>query len=328
MITSRYFRAICRIVAVASLATATAYGVGGYVDGVVATVGREAILHSDVMQEMMPMLQAVKTETLTAEEQESRFNELFEQALEQVIEYHILYREALAFEVEIPDEDVEKRIAKIRKQYDSSEDFQKALEESGHTVANFRERMYRQMMALSVSRSKRFAFEKEAVVSESDIAQYYKEHSDQFHFPARYRVRRIFVQAGSEPEARQAAKETVEALREELVGGGDFAEAAKEHSDGPEADQGGLIGWVLPGDLVEPLNSAIATMTVAEISDVLETEYGLHLLSLEETEGEGSLSLQEARNEIEPLLRQQRGEERYRQWMNSLRRRNNVRVML
>ena len=322
------FMALSKMLFFACLTATAAFAAGGFVDGVVATVGRDPILHSDVMQELMPMLQSLNAEVLTPEEKELRFKELFAQALEQVIEYHILHREAVTLGVEIPDDDVEKRMAEIRKQYDSGEAFQKALEESGHTISDFRERLRRQIMAISVSRSKRMQFENEAVISESDIAQYYQDHLNDFHYPARYSVRRIFIQVGSDPVERKAAIEKLEALRGKLIAGEDFAEAAKSCSNGPEAAEGGTLGWVLPGDMVEPLDSALASLSVGEISAVLETEYGLHLLKLEQSESEGSLSLQEARNEIEPLLRKQRGEERYRQWMNSLRRRNNVRVML
>ncbi len=299
-----------------------------FVDGVVATVGREPILHSDVMHEIMPMLHELGGHAGTQEERARRVEELFKDALEQTIEYHILHREAETLGVEIPEDEVERRLAEMRKHYDSSEAFQEALKEAGHTVSAFRERLRRQMMAISVGMSRRRQFEREAVISESDIAQFYHDNVDEFRYSARYRVRRLFVQASNDPEERASVLASMQELREALVSGGDFAEAARERSDGPEAAEGGMIGWVLPGDLVEPLDSALASLSEGEISGVLETDYGVHLLKLEEVESEGVLSYEEARNQIEPILREQQGDERYRQWMNTLRRRSNVRVFL
>jgi peptidyl-prolyl cis-trans isomerase C len=319
---------LCKMLFLISLIAPTAFASSGFVDGVVATVGREPILHSDVTQEMLPMLQSFKTGDTTPEEQEQLFKDMFNQALEQVIEYHILYLEAVAFKIEIPDDNVEKRMDEVRKQYGSNEAFQQALAGSGHTISDFRERLKRQMMALSVSRSKRNEFEKEVVVSESDIADYYQENLDAFQYPAQYKVRRIFVQAPSDADERASVKDTLIQMREKLVAGDDFAEAAKAHSAGPEAADGGMMGWVRSEDMVEPLNAALASLAVGEISPVLETEYGLHLLKLEEIKEAGSLSLADARKEIEPLVRRQQGEKRYRQWMDSLRRRNNVRILL
>ena len=319
---------LCKILFLMWLLVPAAFASGGFVDGVVATVGREPILHSDVTQEMLPMLQSFKVDGASPEEQERLFKEMFEKALEQVIEYHILYLEALAFEIDIPADNVEKRMNEVKKQYGSNEAFQQALAESGHTIGDFRERLRRQMMALSVSRSKRNDFNKEVVVSESDIADYYQDNLDTFQYPAQYRVRRIFMQASKDAEERASVKDTLTQLREKLNAGEDFAEAAKALSAGPEAAEGGMMGWVSHEDLVEPLSTALTSMTVGEISPVLETEYGWHLLKLEELKEAGSLSLEEAGSEIEPIIRQQQGEKRYRQWMDSLRRRNNVRVLL
>ncbi len=299
-----------------------------YVDGVVAIVGREPILHSDIMQEIMPMMQTLRSAAADEEEFTQQLEELFRTTLEQAIEHAILYQEAQSMGVQAPDDEIERRIAQVRSEYESSEAFQKALEEAGHTVSDFRERLRRQMMAIMVSMNRRSQFEREAVVSESDIAQYYHDHEDEFHYDARYRVRRIFMQAPKEPEKRAEVKERLLALREEIEGGAEFAAIATEHSNGPEASEGGLVGWVRAGDLVAPLEHALTSLAPGQISTIVETEYGLHLLKLEDIESEGVLDYAEARKEIEPLLRKSRGDERYRQWISTLRKRNNVRVLL
>ena len=299
-----------------------------YVDGVVAIVGREPILHSEIMQEIMPMVQTLRTTVVAEEEFTRQFEELFRTTLEQAIEHAILYQEAQTMGVEVPEDEIERRVTQVRKEYESAEAFQKALEEAGHTVSDFRARMRRQMMAIMVSMNRRRQFEREAVVSESDLAQYYHDHQEEFRYDARYRARRIFLQAPREPDEREKVRQRLVALRQEIEEGADFAAAATQHSNGPEADEGGLIGWVRPGDLVESLEIALTSLEPGQISDIVETEYGLHLLKLEEVESEGVLEYAEARKEIEPLLRQTRGDERYRQWISTLRKRNNVRVLL
>ncbi len=322
------YRSTCFCVMAVMTAALYAGAAAIFVDGVVATVGNEPILHSDVMHEIMPMLQALGSTPGSQEERAQQVEELFRDALEQAIEHHILHREAVTLGVEIPDDEVERRVAQMRSQYGSSEAFQQALREAGHTMSEFRDRLRRQIMAISVSMSKRRQFERDAVVSESDIAQFYQDNMDEFRYPARFRVRRIFMQAPNDADSREEVRAKLATIRDEIADNGSFAEAARTHSDGPEAAEGGMIGWVRPGDLVEPLDSTLAAMAEGKISDVLETEYGLHLLKLEDIESEGVLSYDEARNEIEPILREQKGDERYRQWMSTLRRRSNVRVLL
>jgi peptidyl-prolyl cis-trans isomerase SurA len=299
-----------------------------YSDGVVATVGGEPILQSDIIQEIMPKIQSLSSDGVSEEELQRQIEPLFKEALEQAIEHFILYKEAQTLKVEVPEAEVEKRVAEFGKQYESPEAFQKTLGNAGFTMSDFRERMRRQMMAITVSMSKRRQFERDAVVSEKDIAQYYKDNEDKFHVPARYSVRRIFLQAPQDDAARQQVREKLNKMKEEVANGADFAGIAIKESQGPEAKEGGMMGWVRPGDLVEPLNSALASLPAGAISEPLETEFGIHLLRIEEVQSESTLPLAEARTEIEPVLRTTRGEERYRQWMNTLRKRNNVKVLM
>lgn len=298
-----------------------------YTDGIVAIVAGEPILQSDIMQEILPKMQAIST-TASREEVEKQLEPLFKEALEQAIEHFILYKEAKTLGVEISDADVEKHIADIRKQYDSPETYQKALEAAGYTMSDFRERMRRQMMAITVSISKRRQFEEEAVVSEKELAKYYDENRDKYEFPTQYRVRRIFLAASGNDAEKKAAIDKLNALREQILNGSDFAELARTESQGPEASEGGMMGWVKAGDLVEPLGSALTQLKPGELSAVIETDFGIHLLRVEEIQDEGAMSFDKARTEIEPILRREHAETRYRQWMSTLRKRNNVKVLI
>jgi len=304
-------------------------GAHAFTDGVVASVAGEPILKSEIMQDIIPQLQEMNTANISEEALERQIEPVFREALEAAIEHFILYKEAKTMEVEVPEAEVEKRMKEVRAQYTSPEAYQQALESAGYTVSDFRDRLRRQMMAMTVGVSKRRQFEREAVISEKDIEQYYRENSAEFSFSARYRLRRIFLVAPRENgEERNAVRETLTALRAQTLAGEDFAELAREHSAGPDAKEGGMMGWVRPGDLVEPLDGAVRNLAVGEVSEVLETEFGFQILRLEEIQDKGTVPYEEARKEIEPALRQQRGEERYRQWMSTLRKRSNVQVFL
>jgi peptidyl-prolyl cis-trans isomerase C len=82
------------------------------------------------------------------------------------------------------------------------------------------------------------------------------------------------------------------------------------------------------GDLVEALETPAFALETGELSSVIETEFGFHLLMAEERQAAGVPSLEELRTEIEPRLRERYAEERYRKWMDELRKRSRVRVFL
>ncbi len=321
-------RAFLGLFAVLVLVGVSAASAPLLVDGVVASVGNEPILQSDLVQDAGPAIQNLRSSATSQEAFEREVEKALRAALEQAVEYQILYQEAKTAGIKVPDDDVEKRMGMIKKQYESSEAFQKALEESGRTMSDFRERIKRQIMAMSMGIGKRREFEKQAVVSESDMAQYYQDHSGDFVHPPRVQVRRIFIAADKGPKARKEAKAKLEAVRDELALGAAFADLAKARSQGPEAAEGGLVGWVKKGDLVPELDNALEGVSVGGLSPITETEYGFTLMKVEAREVEGTTPYESARKEIEPILRKKVGDEHYQKWMGGLRKRSNVRVFM
>jgi len=294
---------------------------GAIVDAVVATVGKEVILRSDVLQEMAPAMQDAQGAGAQPDAEK-----IFRQVLDQAVERELLYREAQLSGMQVPDKAIEERAEKIIKRYDSRDAFMKMIEQAGQTMPEFRERLRKELMALSMSMNKHKDLEKEVSISESEVSQYYQDHKEEFSRPERVQARRIFIEAPAEAQARQAAQARLESLREEILMGADFGELAKKHSKGPEAESGGLVGWVKRGDLVEPLERAAFSLDAGGVSPVLETEFGVCILKVEAKEAAGMASFEEARSEIEPKLRAQTAETHYKKWMADLRKRSQVQL--
>ncbi len=289
------------------------------VDAIAATVDKEVILRSDLMFEVGPLLQ-----TLPANEVEAAIR----QALDQAVEFKVLYREALLFGVTVTNEEVEERLQNIVSQYPSYDEFLTALTDAGETVSDFRERMRKQIMAIRMGLGKRALFAQEAVISEGEMAQYYQDNIDEFSRPERVRVQRIFLPAGNDATEREKTRARLEALREEAELGADFSELAKSYSEGPDADSGGVMGWVNRGDLVPALDSAVFALAEGEVSAPVETEFGFQILRAVEKDDAGLATFDQVRTEIEPKLREAYALERYEKWVAELRKRSRVRIFL
>lgn len=296
------------------------------VDSVIATVGDEVILQSDLMQELAPVINEIRQTASSEEEFNKAVDEQVRLALEQAIEYKILLRQALQAGATIDDKAVEERVNEIKKRFGSNENFEKELAKAGQTMSDMRARVREQILAISMGMQKRREFEKQVEVTETDVAQYYADNPEQFVHPERIQVRRIFMAAKSDNEKDIAAK--MADLKKQLDEGADFAELAKTHSTGPDAEDGGLLGWVQPNDLVQSLEDALFALPEGGVTDVLRTEYGFVLLKAEKKDVAGTVTLEEARKEIEPALRAQFAGEKYVKWMNELRKRSRVRIFL
>ncbi len=325
----------CGLALLASVASVR----GEVVDRVLATVDTEVILQSEVMEEIAPYVNGLPHDSKAKFDRE--VSRALREALMRAIDRKILYRQAMLAGKDVPEEHreewekrvdraVEERLDEIRKSFNQPDQtFLDWLESSGEVMADFRESFKKQFIAINMANEKRREFEKDVVVSESEVAQYFQDHRDEFSRPERIRVRRIYLGAEKDPASRKKARARIEALREEIVRGADFAALAKAHSEGPDAAEGGLIAdWIARGDLVPELEKAAFALQKGELSAPVETEWGYHLLLLEDRREAGVEPLEEAWPEIERTLRKQQADAHFEKWMKDLRKRSRVRVYL
>ncbi|TBX20494.1 peptidylprolyl isomerase [Nioella sediminis] len=117
------------------------------------------------------------------------------------------------------------------------------------------------------------------------------------------------MEAVTEYNASHILVETQEealALVEELEGGADFAELAREHSTGPSGPNGGQLGWFTAGMMVPSFEEAVFALEVGEVSPPVETRFGWHVVILNDSRDQAAPALEEVREQLEEGLRQAR----------------------
>lgn len=301
---------------------------GVRIDGVVATVDDEVILISDIREEVAPLLADLRSQGLSQAELQSEIENVTRKALDRYIERLLLYRRAINLGLQVDEKEIDARIEKIKKRYGSSEEFNKLLKESGETFSEFRERVKQQLIALSFASQKRKEFEKEITISEPEILKYYNEHPEEFSHPQRSLVRRIFLSASKNPSERESVKRRIYEIYEKIQNGADFKELASTVSEGPEVEQNGLIGWVAKGDLIKELEEFVERASPGEVSAPIETEWGFHILKVEEKQEAGVIPYEQAKIIIEPKLKESYVNERYQKWIDELKKGARIRVFL
>lgn len=297
-------------------------------DAIVATVDTEVILYSELLSEVREELEKIQRSAGSDAEYEAESEKLLKAALDQAIETKLLYREAQIIGIEVTDEEVEVQVEGLRDLFDSNEAFMRELERADETLSDFRTRVRKRIMAQRLAYSRMKQYEAEEVVAEEQIIRYYEDNVEAFGRPERVHVSQIFLRKGRTDASESAAREKIAALRQEIAGGADFAELARQYSEAPGADAGGTIGWQKRGDLVAALDEAAFALQAGDLSGVIETRRGFHLLRVNERETAGALPLNEVRAQIEPMLRAEAAEKKLRKWIAELRERSAVRVFL
>ena len=131
-------------------------------------------------------------------------------------------------------------------------------------------------------------------ISEDDVQQMYQAEFVNAESGAEYNASHILL------ESEEGALALVSALE----GGADFADLAKEKSTGPSGPDGGQLGWFGPGMMVPEFEQAVQSLEVGAVSAPVQTQFGWHLIKLNDSRAMAAPSLSQARPEIEMRLRQ------------------------
>lgn len=134
----------------------------------------------------------------------------------------------------------------------------------------------------------------EGAVSEEAVQEAYAAATEGFEGGQEFNAAHILVET----------QETAAALVEEARGGADFGDLARENSTGPSGPNGGDLGWFGPGMMVQPFDEAVQQMEVGEVAGPVETQFGWHVIKLNETRQADAPPLAELRPQIEAQLRE------------------------
>ena len=144
-------------------------------------------------------------------------------------------------------------------------------------------------------------------VSDAQVEAYYNAHKDEYRTPERVHARHILLSIANKPKDEiPKIQAQAEALDKQLKGGADFAELAKKNSQDPgSAAKGGDLGWVSRGQMVKPFEDAVFTLKPNEISNVVTTEYGFHIIQVLEKQPAHLQTLDEVKQAIIASLKTQ-----------------------
>ncbi len=286
------------------------------VNKTVATVDGEVILMSEYERRAKPVIEEYE-KVLTGPDKEIKIKELKEKILEQMIDEKILISEAKRKKVKVNNKEIQDGIGEIRKRFDTEEEYNQELARQGLAEEEFRGQVKEQLMVMKLIDQEVKA--KVVPPTDSEIEDFYKQNESEMVEPEQMRVRHILIKVDENTDKKEALKKIREILKEVKKGKTSFAELAKKYSEGPSAPRGGDLGFFIRGQMVREFEEAAFVLKVGEISNVVETEYGYHIIQCIEKKASEKKSLEEIRDYLRNFIFQKKMEERYEKWLRTLR---------
>ena len=226
--------------------------------------------------------------------------------LDQLINYELFYQQAQKEKIKISNDDINLEIDKIKDNFASPEEFDEALKANNITLVRLKEDIKRQLMINSILEETR----NQISISDEELLEYYNENKESFLEPEQVHARHILV------ETEEEANNLLLQLKEGLT---DFAELAKEKSIGPSAPSGGDLGFFSRGQMVKEFEDTAFSLEPGEISDVVQTQFGYHIIKCEEKKEEYSPAFEEAKERISNTLRYQKENEAISTFISKLK---------
>ena len=291
-------------------------------DDVVARVNGTTIYRKEVKDVVQAILVMQDKEPDAA-----GVGKLAEEALDSLIALELLYQESQADGIKVSDADVDAEIKRSKSQFPDAQSFQAAMKARSMTENDLR-RDTRKTMA--VNRLLEGGIWKDVTVTPEQIKNFYDSNQNTFQHPAQIRVSHILVRVpeGASAADRAAAKQRAGALRDQLKGGADFAALArKESQDASSAAQGGDLGYLAKGEMDSAFEKSAFALKPGQISDVVSTPYGFHIIKVTDSRAAGYTPLAEVQERIRAVLEKLERQKRQADLVAELRKKAKVEVL-
>jgi parvulin-like peptidyl-prolyl isomerase len=250
------------------------------------------------------------------------------EAMEQLIEQALVGQAADAAGIEIPKEEIDKAVADVRSIFDSENGFQIKLKDEGFTEETFRAHMARMIKAKLYLDDIRIDA---AVVTDADVESYYEENEDRLTLPEQVRVRHILLtwKPLGKLDDRAFIRDQMTPILERARAGEDFAALATEFSDDyATKHNGGDTGFFRRGEMAPNFEATAFSLKPGEISNTVETSFGVHIIKLEERLNSELLPLDDIRDQLREHIRNEKAEAAVRAEIEKLKADANIEILI
>ncbi|MDD5622586.1 MAG: peptidylprolyl isomerase [Actinomycetota bacterium] len=210
-------------------------------------------------------------------------------------------------DIEVASEEIDEQMQTASANYSSEEDFENDLKSMGISKKFLEDYLRSQLFSNKIYNT----VTADASVTDAEVRQYYDDNkSTQFLVPARMETSHILamfpwiVDGSEETEVgRDEALSKIKTVQEKLNEGEDFADLAQQYSDDTtSAENGGKLGFISEGQMVDEFDKALFALDVGEVSGIVETEYGFHIIKATGYEEEHIQKFSEVKEAIDTYL--------------------------
>jgi len=309
------------------LALAVNAGAGETVNRIAAVVDNQVITVFEIEQMALPVIAQAAQQKPNMSEAEKQITaaQIKQQLLDTIIEQKLIENEVARLGIEVTDQEIDTYAERVKKENSlTDETLNIALSRQGLTMQDFRDRLKKEIMR---EQYVSFRMRDKLRVRDEDVRSYYKLHPDEFAAEPVVKIAelRLNVPPDADEAALQAAFARINGLYERLLAGADFAELARENSQGPPAADGGMLGeFKLDTELQDVYRKAVLPLEPGQVSTIYRDRNGFAILKLVEKKMGNVLPYSQVKEKIRSILRREQADREMERLAAELRRKSFV----
>jgi peptidyl-prolyl cis-trans isomerase C len=256
-----------------------------------------------------------------------RRDEIMRRILDELVTYTVLKQEAAARHVEVTDAEVDQQVEVLRQQSGSEENFKKALAARKLTLAKLKSDA---RIQVAIGKMVNAQVQTATAATDAEAKAFYDQNLDKFKRDEEVKASHILilVDASADDAAKAAAKAKMEQVLKRAKGGEDFAALARENSQDGSAAQGGDLGYFPRAKMVKPFADAAFALKPGEISDIVTTQFGLHIIKTTDKKPASTVPLEEASPKVKEFLTGQKKQQQAQAFIAGLRQKAKIEVLI
>ena len=236
---------------------------------------------------------------------ETQRDQLNRQALDTIIDIELLYQESQRRGFEISDDRVEEQVDNLKTQLGEGEGYASALEQIGISDGELRTEFRRQLAIQDMIDTD---IAPSTTVSQQESTEFYQNNPALFFSPEQVRASHILILLSPDAgeEEKTEARSRIAEIRERIVGGEDFAQLAGQFSEDGSSMNGGDLGYFERQQMVKPFADAAFSLEIGQLSDVVTTQYGYHLIQVTDRREESVVPFEQVQLQIFQYLQREK----------------------
>lgn len=302
-IQQRFLYALTVVFSVVLIVTSSPAGDILKADDVIAVVNGTCLNRGDFDREMNKVMMQIMQRGKSLEGLDGV--QLEAEVLESMINRELLVQESRKTSSEVTEKDVNEHLEKLKANYPGDDEFKKILARSNMSEADIKARIKDELV---LQRFIDTRFVQEVTVSDKEMKEFYEQHQAMFKEPEQIRASHILIKvdANATDEEKAKAKKRLVEIEERLKKGEDFSTVARELSQCPSNANGGDLGYFRRGQMVKPFEDAAFSLKPGQVSSMVETKFGYHLINVVDKKTERIVDLDEVKDDLRAFLKQQK----------------------